>query len=810
VSAGTACAGHDADGAQGTVVEAPGAPSVLRRRIAVQGVVQGVGFRPFVHRLATELSLTGFVSNRTSRVLIEVEGPKDAVVLFGERLRQQAPPLAAVTRVTCEDVPAEGCATFTIGPSAPDGGHTLLPPDTATCDACLRELADPADRRHRHPFLTCTHCGPRLTITRSLPYDRASTTMARFPMCPACTREYEDPGDRRFHAQPIACPDCGPRLRLVPAPGSGLPAAEGEEALAAARRMLAAGRIVAVKGLGGYHLACDASDDRAVQTLRARKGRGAKPFAVMCADLAVAARVGALGPAERTALTSVRRPIVLLRRHRTAGPALLADTVCPGSPHVGVMLPYTPVHQLLFGLPADPPGPRLLVMTSGNRSAEPIVTDDGEALTRLAGLADAWLAHDRPIEVPCDDSLLRLRPDGSAQVLRRSRGYAPGPLPLAAEVRPCLAVGGDLKNTLCLGAGPDAWFSPHIGDMGDLATLDAFQRAEHHLRHLTGVRPEVVAVDRHPGYHSARWARRERGGLRLRAVQHHHAHIASLMAEHGHDGTTPVIGVAFDGTGYGDDGTIWGGEILLADYRGFRRFAHLAPVPLPGGDAGVAHTRRMALAHLSAAGLPWDARLPCTAACPPAELSVLERQLERQLACVPTSSMGRLFDAVSSLVGVCHRAGYEAQAAVELQATAWDAWDEDTGTYAFGIAAGGPAADGAAAPLLLDPAPVLHAITVDLRRGVPAALLAARFHRAVAAAVAEVCRRARGATGIGTAALTGGVFANTLLEEACTDLLAADGFRVLRHGEVPPGDGGLALGQLVVAATRQPGGPGEG
>jgi len=567
--------------------------------------------------------------------------------------------------------------------------------------------------------------------------------------------------------------------------------------------MLAAGRIVAVKGLGGYHLACDASSARAVRTLRARKARGAKPFAVMCADLDVAARIATLGPAERAALTSGRRPIVLLRR-RAAGAGLLADAVCPGSPHVGVMLPYTPVHQLLFGLPADPPGPRLLVMTSGNRSGEPIVTDDGAALTRLAGLADAWLAHDRRIETPCDDSLLRLRPDGSAQVLRRSRGYAPRPLPLAVPVRPCLAVGGDLKNTLCLGAGRNAWFSPHIGDMGDMATLDGFQRAERQLRRLTGVTPGVLAVDRHPGYHSTRWARRHGGGLRLCEVQHHHAHIASVLAEHGHDGSTPVIGVAFDGTGYGDDGTIWGGEVLLADYAGFGRFAHLTPVPLPGGDAGVAHTRRTALAHLRVAGLPWDTRLPCTAACSSTELAVLDRQLERNLGCVATSSMGRLFDAVSSLVGLCHRSGYEAQAAVELQAAAWDAWDDTTDAYAFRVAAGSPRADGGRAPLLLDPAPVLRAITADLRRGVPAALLAARFHRAVAAAVAETCRLARRATGIGTVALTGGVFANALLEEACTDLLAGDGFRVLRHSEVPPGDGGLALGQLVVAARTRP------
>ncbi|EPJ37114.1 putative Carbamoyltransferase hypF2 [Streptomyces afghaniensis 772] len=526
--------------------------------------------------------------------------------------------------------------------------------------------------------------------------------MTGFPMCSDCAREYGDPLDRRFHAQPVACPGCGPRLRLVPAAGSDVGPARDADPLVTARALLAAGRIVAVKGLGGYHLACDASDARAVETLRSRKARGGKPFAVMCADLDTVRRIAVLSAPELAALASPRRPIVLLRRR--AGRAGLAPGVCPGSPHLGVMLPYTPLHTLLFGLPGDPPGPRVLVMTSGNRSGEPIVTDDDEALVRLAGLADAWLTHDRPIASPCDDSLLRVRPDGTEQVLRRSRGYVPRPLRLPVPVRPALAVGGDLKNALCLGEGDHAWFGPHIGDMGDLTTLEAARRAEAHMRCLTGVAPEVVAADRHPGYHSARWAARLAGHAPV-LVQHHHAHIASTMAEHGLDGTAPVIGVAFDGTGYGDDGTVWGGEILLADYRGFRRYAHLAPAPLPGGDAGVANPCRLALARLWAAGLPWDATLPCVKACASDELALLHRQLERGLACVATSSMGRLFDAVSSLVGVCHRAGYEAQAALELEAAAAAAWDAETSAYAF-------AGD-------LDPAPVLSALVADLRRGTP-------------------------------------------------------------------------------------------
>ncbi|GCB52305.1 carbamoyltransferase HypF [Streptomyces sp. NL15-2K] len=763
----------------------------VRRRVTVRGTVQGVGFRPYVHRLATDLALAGFVSNTASGVLIEVEGPPDGVARFCDRLSTEPPPLAAVTGVEVETLPATGADdAFRIRSTARSAGRTLLPPDTATCVDCLRELTDPADRRHRHPFVTCTHCGPRFTIATGMPYDRAVTTMTGFPMCPACAREYGDPGDRRFHAQPVACPDCGPRLYVVPGSGSGIRPARGTDALASARALLAAGRIVAVKGLGGYHLACDATDASAVDALRARKVRGGKPFAVMCADLDAVRRIAALSGAEQATLTSARRPIVLLRRR--ARQEVLAPGVCPGSPHLGVMLPYAPVHTLLFGLPGDPPGPRVLVMTSGNRSGEPIVTDDDEARTRLSGLADAWLAHDRAIASPCDDSLLRVRRDGTEQVLRRSRGYVPRPLRLPVAVRPALAVGGDLKNALCIGEDDQAFFGPHIGDMGDLSTLEAARRAESRMRCLTGISPELVAADRHPGYHSVQWARRRAAHLPRRTpvfVQHHHAHIASAMAEHGLDGTTPVIGVAFDGTGYGDDGTVWGGEILLADYAGYRRFAHLTSAPLPGGDAGVANPCRLALARLWAAGLPWDVDLPSVRACAPGESAVLERQLMCGVACVATSSMGRLFDAVSSLAGVCHRAEYEAQAALELEAAAASAWDADTSAYAFGIAAHA-----------CDPAPVLSAMVADLRRGIPAPVLAARFHRGVARAVVEICRRARQATGLTTVALSGGVFANALLEEECTWLLAGDGFAVLRHGEVPPNDGGLALGQLVVAA----------
>ncbi|MFJ9419893.1 carbamoyltransferase HypF [Streptomyces sp. NPDC101227] len=781
-------------------VDAAPATAAVRQRITVRGVVQGVGFRPFVHSLATELGLTGQVTNTGEGVLAEVEGEPAALARFAARIRADAPPLAAVEAVDAEDIAPTGGTGFVILPSHTDGpARTLVSPDAATCDACLAELRDPADRRHRHPFLTCTHCGPRFTIVTALPYDRAKTTMARFPMCPRCAREYADPTDRRFHAQPIACHDCGPRLRLVGGP----PHEHDGDPLTGARRLLADGAIVAVKGLGGYHLVCDAAQDHAVSLLRRRKARGNKPFALMVRQADDIEHLVHLTAEERALLTGPARPIVLLRR-RTPNPTPgLSPAVAPGSPDLGVMLPYTPLHHLLFGLPGDPPGPRLLVMTSGNVAGEPIVTDDDEALRRLAHLADAWLTHDRPIQVPCDDSVIRIC-DGEPLFVRRSRGHAPLPITLPLSVPPALAVGGDLKNVLCLGEGRRAWLSAHIGDMDDLATQEAFGRAEAHLETVTGVRPGLLAADRHPGYRSTRWARRHTGDRPLIHVQHHHAHIAAAMAENGLDGRRPVIGVAFDGTGYGDDNAVWGGEILLADYDGYRRFGRLRYVPLPGGDTTVRRPYRMALAQLRAAGIDWTGDLPPVAACPPDERRLLERQLERGLHCVPTSSMGRLFDAVSSLAGVCHHAGYEAQAAIELEAAALTAHgDHDPGSpgYAFALDAADPAATA-----LADAAPVLAAIVDDLRSGTAPALIAARFHTAVATLVRRCCALARERTGLDTVALTGGVFANTLLAGTTARLLRRDGLTVLRHRRVPPNDGGLALGQLVVAA-RAAGGP---
>ncbi|MFI9628999.1 carbamoyltransferase HypF [Streptomyces sp. NPDC052042] len=768
----------------------------LRRRFEVRGVVQGVGFRPFVHVNATDLGLVGSVANTGDGVVAEVEGDADAVTEFARRLRAGPPPLAVVESVTETDLPLFGGDGFTIAESSTaDRVRTLVSPDTAACRDCLAELRDPDDRRHRHPFITCTHCGPRFTIVTGLPYDRAATTMAGFGMCETCRAEYRDPHDRRFHAQPVSCHACGPRLELVRKDDA--PPLHGDEALRSARRLLAEGRIIAVKGLGGYHLACDARDEAAVDRLRRRKRRGGKPFAVMVAGLDVAARLVTMTADEQRLLTGAVKPIVLLPRRTPAGAAGVADAVAPGSPDLGVMLPYTPLHVLLFGLDGDAPGPDVLVMTSGNRSGEPIVTDDAEALTGLAPLVDAWLRHDRPIRVPCDDSVIRVVA-GAELPLRRSRGYAPLPLTLPFEVPPTLAAGADLKNTCALGEGSYAWVSQHIGDMDDLSTIEALTRTADHLALLTGVEAERFAADHHPGYRSGAWVRTRAAGRPVRTVQHHHAHIASVMGEHGLGTGERVIGFAFDGTGHGADGAVWGGEVLIAGYPSYRRAAHLAYVPLAGGDASVLRPYRMALAHLHAAGVAWEDGMPSVAACSATERGVLAHQLATGLGCVPTSSMGRLFDAVASLAGVRHEVAYEAEAAMALEGLARAAPPEPAGSaYAFGVRTVPP--DGE--PVVADPGPVVRAVVSDVRAGVPAELVAARFHTAVALLVADLAELCRKRTGIGVVALGGGVFQNAVLLEAARSALSARDFTVLRPRLLPPNDGGLAFGQLLVAAS---------
>ncbi len=753
-----------------------------RVRICVHGVVQGVGFRPFAYTSAAALGLSGSVRNDSAGAVIEVEGDPAAIADFLDRLRDRPPPLAVIETVRTVDLPLRGGTGFVIADTShSDGGRTLASPDVAMCADCAAEQRDPTDRRYRHAFVNCTNCGPRFTIIAALPYDRASTTMASFPMCAACAREYADPADRRFHAQPVCCPDCGPTLSFWGPSGA---RADGEQGLGRARQLLRAGGILAVKGIGGYHLACDAADEAAVRALRARKRRGDKPFAVMVADLAAARAIVEVDSAAARLLTGPQRPIVLLGRRDGAA---VADAVAPRLPDLGVMLAYTPLHALLFGLPGDEPGPTVLVMTSGNLGGEPICYTDADAADRLTGLADGRLTHDRAILVPCDDSVVRAFGDEHIP-LRRSRGYAPLPVALPRAVGPTLAVGADLKNTLAVADGKYAWLSQHIGDMDDLATLSAFDAAQHHLRALTGVCPGTLVADAHPGYRSAAWARGHAAGRPVRTAQHHHAHIAAVMAEHGLDGTAPVLGFAFDGTGFGPDGAIWGGEVLLADYKGYRRLAQLKYVPLAGGDVSVLRPYRMALAHLWAAGLAWDADLAPVRACPDDERSVLAHQLRSGLGCVPTSSMGRLFDAVSALAGVRQTVDYEAQAAIELEACSRGV-DCGSTDYAFAVDAGEPA--------IIDPGPVLAGVVADARAGAGPELIGARFHRAVADLITRLAEQAE--DGAPTIALSGGVFQNALLLRLTLAALTVRGFQVITHRRVPPNDGGIALGQLLVA-----------
>ena len=770
----------------------------VRQHVTVTGVVQGVGFRPFVHRIASELGLAGFVGNDSGAVFLEVQGAPARVAEFGRRLRAEAPPLAQISTIRIVDVTALDVGADTerefriVASQTASGAKTPIPPDIAVCEDCVAELFNPHDRRYRHPFVTCTNCGPRFTIIRELPYDRPGTTMSAFAMCERCAAEYHDPANRRFHAQPIACPDCGPSLWFSSHAGR---VTGSDAALAATQRALAAGAVVAVKGIGGYHLACAADDGTAVGVLRARKARGAKPFAVLVRDLDVARRHADIDDAEAAVLSGPARPIVLLRRRSDAP---VADAVAPGSPRLGLMLPYSPLHHLLM---APVPGggeqvPDALVLTSANRSDEPICYSDVDAAERLSALCDAVLDHDRPIHVPCDDSVVRVIQDrtGAWELpIRRSRGYAPLPIDLTLEGRTgpaVLAVGGELKNTFCLTDGSRAYMSGHIGDLGTWETLRAFERAVGQLGEIRG-KPARLAADLHPGYHTRSWAERHVGDRPLDLIQHHHAHVVSLLAEHGRLGE-PIVGVSFDGTGYGCDQTIWGGEILTLgrDSHRFVRAGHLLPVPLPGGDAAVRNPWRMALSQLWMADIDWTPDLAPVTAATTQELRLTRSQLESGAGCVPCSSMGRLFDAVASLLGVRQRIDYEGQAAIELEALA-----ESATTGPRGLSLSMPLtvrADG-----VIDPTTMVQTVVAALSAGAPPAALAAAFHLAVADAVAEVVAQVAG--GVRLVGLTGGVFQNVLLLRACRKRLQLAGFEVLTHHTVPPNDGGLALGQAAVS-----------
>jgi hydrogenase maturation protein HypF len=763
-----------------------------RRVIAVHGVVQGVGFRPFVYGLASRLRLHGFVKNQTGGVLIEVEGDAGSLDSFLAELTTRPPPLARIDRLSWKRQAPRVERQFRIEPSGEgEADAVFIGADVATCEECLAELLDPGDRRYHYPFLNCTNCGPRLTIITGAPYDRERTTMAPFPMCAACRAEYEDPADRRFHAQPTACPDCGPRLQALDASGRRIATSDPLGRFAAAVR---AGQIGALKGLGGYHLVCDARDGSAVAELRRRKHRDEKPFAVMVRDLEAAGLLCELLPGERALLRSPRRPIVLLRKRPSPE---VAESTAPGNPCLGVMLPSTPLHHLLLRAVGGAP----LVMTSGNRSDEPIAYEDDDALRRLAGIADLFLTHNRPIHVRCDDSVTRLV-DGRELPVRRSRGYAPEPIPLPLECpAPILAVGGQLKGTFALGRGRHAFLSHHLGDLDHYDAHRAFVKDIALYQRLFAVAPEVIAHDLHPDYASTRYAleraqARPQGESppRLVAVQHHHAHLASCMAENALAG--PVIGVTFDGTGFGTDGTVWGGEFLVGDYRHFRRAAHLRSVGMPGGEQAVREPWRMAVAHLRDAGEGTSllkGRLTSLA------LRTVETMLEKGFNTPRTSSVGRLFDAVAALAGVRERAAYEGQAAVELEWLAAGAAPDEG--YPFEVVET-PAGMPSEAPFVVDTRPLIRAVAADAARPTEAARIARRFHAAVVEIIAAVCGRLRAATGYATVVLSGGVFLNALLSSEVSARLVGAGFRVYRHHLVPPNDGGLSLGQLAVAAAR--------
>ena len=806
--------------AEGSVVK--NAEDIKKKRITVHGVVQGVGFRPFVYRLAHDYGLKGWVLNHSGGVDIEVEGPPSILDSFLADLTGKAPPLARIEQVSALDLPASGYERFEIRHSiSKEGEYQLISPDIATCAECQREVADPSDRRYRYPFTNCTNCGPRFTIIESVPYDRPRTTMRDFKMCPACQREYDDPLDRRFHAQPNACPVCGPHLELVDAQGRPInsspfvaatdlapgpfPSREGEgcpagsspfvvatsvahdnDVLTQAAALLWAGKVLALKGLGGFHLACDATNPQAVEVLRARKRRPDKPLAVMMASLDEVERHAEVNSAERELLLSPECPIVLLRWRPTSS---VAANVAPHNLYLGVMLPYTPLHHILLRTVGRP-----LVMTSGNLSEEPIAQSNEEALRRLGRQADYFVLHNRDIYARYDDSVWFV-PDLPPQPLRRSRGYAPYPIRLPFTLPPVLAAGAELKNTFCLTREDHAFLSQHIGDMENLETLEHFETTIGLYEKLFRTSPQVMAYDLHPDYLATQYARgrQEREGLAGLPVQHHHAHVASCLADNGWplEGG-PVIGVCFDGTGYGTDGHIWGGEFLVADYRRFSRAAHLQYLPMPGGEAAVRNPYRLSIGYLYAllgdvppAAIPQDVS--------PEEVDVIRQQVDRRLNAPLTSSAGRLFDAVSALLGVRGRTTYEAQAAIDLEMLSTDATS---------ISAAGPY------PLVLTEGPgagiielkaLFEALLADLGRGRPVAEMGWDFHWSVAAMIAQVCESIGRSTGLRTVALSGGCFQNRLLLQMTVSVLASTGWRVLTHHQVPCNDGGLSVGQAVVA-----------
>ncbi|MFI5103120.1 MAG: carbamoyltransferase HypF [Terriglobales bacterium] len=764
----------------------------VRRQIDVSGIVQGVGFRPYVYRLATGRRLSGTIRNTSAGVTIEIQGPAETVQDFVDHLPAEAPPLARITSFTVNELPCNGDQDFCIVHSHEgEEVRTLISPDVAICPDCLREMFDPNDRRYRYPFINCTNCGPRFTIIRDIPYDRPSTSMAAFPMCPACLAEYENPLDRRFHAQPNACWKCGPRVELWDKSGRLI---ECPDPIVEAASGLHAGLVVAVKGLGGFHLAVDATNAAAVALLRQRKRRVEKPFAVMVPDLQAAEEICEFDGAARTVLQSMQRPIVLLPKALLPKktPSAIPDEVAPFNRYLGIFLPYTPLHYLLLA----EGGFKALVMTSGNLSEEPIAIDNREAIHRLNGLADYFLVHNRDILLRSDDSVVRVA-GGITRQLRRSRGFVPVPVFLKDDQPSVLAVGGELKNTICLTKGKHAFLSQHVGDLENVESYSFFHEAIQHLERILEIRPEIIAYDLHPDYFSTKWALQQ-SGTKLVGVQHHHAHIASCMAENHLEGR--AIGFALDGTGYGTDGNIWGGEVLIAGYEDFERAAHFEYVPLPGGAAAIREPWRMAVSYLAhhfgreflkLEFLKLD--IPFVRQLNRPKVDLLLRMMEQGVNSPLTSSCGRLFDAVAALVGIRQQVNYEAQAAIELE-MAMASSGEDT-AYPMKLV---PEDD----HWLVSTRPLFEALLADLGRNLPVAAISRRFHNGLVEGFVQLATLLREKSALHRVCLSGGTFHNIYLSERLEARLSEAGFEVFTQKEVPSGDGGLSLGQALVAAAR--------
>jgi hydrogenase maturation protein HypF len=750
----------------------------VRQQIEVSGIVQGVGFRPFVYRLASDRQLAGAIKNTATGVVIEVQGTQADVDDFLAHLSSDAPPLARITNIVHHEIPCTSDTAFRIaGSDSGSEAHTLISPDVAVCPDCLRELFDPGNRRFRYPFINCTNCGPRFTIVRDIPYDRAATSMAVFPMCSACQAEYHDPLNRRFHAQPNACWDCGPQVQLWDKSGTRI---ECEDAITRAAEALKLGQIVAVKGLGGFHLAADATNAEAVGLLRQSKHRVEKPFAIMVPSIEAASEICEVSATARMALESVSRPIVLLPRLTTCE---LPDEIAPFNRFLGVFLPYTPLHYVLF----DHGQFKALVMTSGNLSEEPIAIDNHEAVERLQSLADLFLVHNRDILLRCDDSVVRVNRQ-RIQQMRRSRGFVPVPVFLKDEQPSVLAVGGELKNTICLTKDKNAFLSQHVGDLENVESYRFFEEAISHLQQVLEIKPEVLAYDLHPDYFSTRWALSQKG-MQSIGVQHHHAHIASCMAENHLEGQ--VIGIALDGTGYGTDGKIWGGEVLIAGYEGFERFAHLEYMPLPGGAAAIREPWRMAVSYLMYHfGRDFfNVPIPFVRQLDRGKAETLVRMVEQDINSPLTSSCGRLFDAVAALIGVRQKVNYEAQAAIELEmAISGDGND----AYALDLIPEGNS-------WVIGTRPLFDALVRDIGRDLPISTMSRRFHNGLTDALVEVAQRAREAAGLDRVCLSGGTFNNLYLCAGLESKLSIAGFEVFTQNEVSAGDGGLSLGQAMVA-----------